>query len=641
MSQDIQILLILMLPLVGGLSDFLLKDNERSVATFFAGLALACSLYLLLSFEGTYLSRWEWFSGFEIGVLVDKSASLLLVLVTLISFLVHLFSKTYMKEDPAKPRYFKKLGFFTFAMLGLIISDNLLLLFIFWELVGFASYLLIGFWYKRENVPSSAKMAFMVNRIADVALFAGILMLNAQSESLFISDQMGTWLILPSVLIAIGAFGKSAQLPFSGWLTKAMVGPTPVSALIHAATMVAAGVYLLYRVSPFLHGEALKMIAIVGAVTTLYAAISATIQNDIKKVLAYSTISQLGYMVIGMGVGARGAAMFHLWTHAFFKAGLFLGAGVIIHYLHKVATDTGREFDAQDMRLMGGLRTQLPITFWTFLICGLALAGIPLFSGFLSKEGIVLASKTWASEVGTWAYLVPDVALVSVIITAFYLARLVTLVFLGESRIGDLIKWRETVAMKIPLVILAIGSIWFVYALSPFSHQTWVHRFFSDARPFDGTQGVLFTTFISITLSIGGIILAYFLFRPGTDFSKGYQNSIEPNGAGARIPYNGFHLTFAYKLIGNLMVYAALKVSWVDKKILDGIVHGMAVSGVVLAKVVNIIDRLVVDGLVNLTGSISKSLGKRLGGVHAREIQTQLIWLLFAIVLILGWILLF
>lgn len=641
MSQDIQILLILILPLIGGLSDFLLKDNDRSVSTFFIAAAFTCSLYSLIIFDNPYSIRWEWFAGFEIGILVDRSANLLLVLVTLISLLVHLFSTTYMEGDRGRPRYFKKLGFFTFAMLGLIISDNLLLLFIFWELVGFASYLLIGFWYDKKGVATSARTAFMVNRIADVALFAGILILNAQHDSIFISDFQETWFLLPSVLVAIGAFGKSAQLPFSGWLTKAMVGPTPVSALIHAATMVAAGVYLLYRVSPFLDGTVLVIVAVVGAVTTLYAALSATVQNDIKKVLAYSTISQLGYMVMGIGVGARGAAMFHLWTHAFFKAGLFLGAGVVIHYLQKLSTQTNNSIDPQDMRIMGGLRNRLPITFWSFLICGFALAGIPLFSGFLSKESIILSSRIWADQIGTWAYLVPDVALLSVIITAFYIARLIVLVFLGESRIGELVHSKESFSMKLPLIILSLGSFWILYAWNPFSHDSWMLQYFNSSPILDGSENTFFITVTSVSLALGGMALAYFLFRPGTDFSKGYMHAGSPRGIGGKALYNGFYLTQAYKSFGSFVLFSAQKIHWADRKVLDGIVHAFAVSGVVLAKVINIVDRLIVDGLVNFIARIAKELGNRLAGIHAREIQSQLIWLLLAIVLILSWILLF
>ncbi|MEP5612548.1 MAG: proton-conducting transporter membrane subunit, partial [Cyclobacteriaceae bacterium] len=327
MNTEVLISLILFLPLLGGFADYLLTDSNRLVSSAFLKGSLMVSIYLLISLDDTYLAKWDWLSNFQIGIFVDKTTVILLVLVSLISLLVHIFSMEYMREEAGKHQYFAKLGFFTFSMMGLLVSDNLILLFVFWELVGFSSYLLIGFWYQKEGVPNAARTAFMVNRVADVALLAGILLLNATSDTIFISEFGETFFFLPSLLIAIGAFGKSAQLPFSGWLVKAMVGPTPISALIHAATMVAAGVYLLFRIGPFLDPNVLIVVALVGAATAFYGALSAVVQNDVKKVLAYSTISQLGYMVVGIGVGAEEASLFHLWTHAFFKTGLFLGAG--------------------------------------------------------------------------------------------------------------------------------------------------------------------------------------------------------------------------------------------------------------------------------------------------------------------------
>ena len=318
MSFDVVIALILFLPAIGGLSDYLLADGKRMVSSVFAAGSFVSSVYLLLSYESAYQIKWEWLSDLHFGILVDGTTAILLALVGLISLLVHVFSIEYMRSDTDRHRYFAKLGFFTFSMMGLLVADSLILLFVFWELVGFSSYLLIGFWYKREGVPGSARMAFMVNRVADVALLAGILLLNSTNDTIFISSFEKTFLFLPSLLIAIGALGKSAQLPFSGWLVKAMAGPTPVSALIHAATMVAAGVYLLFRVGSFLHPTVLIIVALVGGLTAMYGALSAVVQNDIKKLLAYSTVSQLGYMVMGIGVGASEASLFHLWTHAFF-----------------------------------------------------------------------------------------------------------------------------------------------------------------------------------------------------------------------------------------------------------------------------------------------------------------------------------
>ena len=644
MSVGVLISLVVFLPLIGGIAGFLFNDKYRPVSSFSVGVAFLCALYVLVSVDEAYLAKGDWLMNLQIGILVDKPSAILLTLVTFISLLVHLFSKEYMKDDSGRSRYFLKLGFFTFSMLGLLVADSLLLLFIFWELVGFSSYLLIGFWYDRKGISSSARVAFMVNRIADVSLLVGILILNAQGHSLFISEFKDIWLFLPSLLITIGAFGKSAQWPFSGWLTKAMVGPTPVSALIHAATMVAAGVYLLYRIAPVLPSDVTVIISVVGAVTAFYGAISAITQNDIKKILAYSTISQLGYMVIGTGVGAREASMFHLWTHAFFKAGLFLGAGVAIHYLHQLAKENNQVFDPQDIRRMGGLKGRLPLTFLSFVVCGFALAGIPMFSGFLSKESIIYASLVWADQIGTWAYLVPDIALITVVITAFYIGRLIVLVFLGESRSNGIAKnfeFKENLPLQLPLLILATGSLWFFYGWNPLSHTSWLNQFFGSESSSNETYSSALTSLISITLSIGGMVLAYTLFKPGSNFSSSYSTTYQPVSFSGKLVFNGFYLTTVYQSIGNFFYSLSRSLIWIDTRVLDGIIHFFAVGGVVLSKGLYIIDRLIVDGFVNLISIVARALGKGLSGVHSDEIQWQIIWLLLALVLILSWTLLF
>lgn len=638
MSIETLISLIVFLPLIGGLSDFLLGRNRRFVSAVFVGASFILTLHLLFQLDDPYQVRWEWLLDFPIGIAVDNPSAILLALVGFISLLVHLFSLEYMKEDQAKHRYFAKLGFFTFSMMGLLVSDNLILLFVFWELVGFASYLLIGFWFQKEEIASSARLAFMVNRIADVALLAGILILYGNGNTIFISEFNESLFFLPSLLIAIGVFGKSAQLPFSGWLVKAMVGPTPVSAFIHAATMVAAGVYLLFRVGSFLDADVLIVVSLVGVTTALYGAISAITQNDIKKALAYSTISQLGYMVMGIGVQAGEASLFHLWTHAFFKAGLFLGAGVIIHHMHQQ-----KSMDAQDLRLMGGLGKKLPWTYGSFVICGLALAGIPFFSGFMSKEGILLAAWTWAEKFGTWAYLVPDVALITILITAFYIGRFIVLIFLGENRSQQAltrIVFNENSYFKIPLILLAIGSVWLVYDLNPLAHHSFLDVFFGQNNVDPNSFISAAAMGISILLSVSGVILAFFLFKPGSTFSKEYLNSGPPTSAGGRLILNGFYFSDVYQLIGSSIHYTAIGSTWVEKRI-DGFLHFMAIGGVVLGKVLAIFDRLIVDGSVNLSAWMAKFFGSVTRAMHSRESQWQIVWLLIAFVLILSWILFF
>lgn len=612
----------LFLPLMGGLITLATGQTKFSLAGMV--LAFGCSLPSL--FAADTMLIFDWLPGMELMIRVDLMAAILISLVLLVSLLVHVFSVGYMANDAGKARYFAKLGFFTFSMVGLLLADHLILLFVFWELVGLASYLLIGFWYEKDGVPSAARLAFMVNRIADVGLLAGILMVW-QSGTLQLSAMDNQMTVAASLLIAIGAFGKSAQLPFSGWLTKAMVGPTPVSALIHAATMVAAGVYLLIRVSPTLHPTALTVVAIVGALTALYGALCALFQHDLKKILAYSTISQLGYMVLGIGVGGAAASFFHLTTHAFFKAGLFLGAGAIIHYMHKAGTN-----DAQDIRQMGGLRKTLPWTYRTFLMGALALAGIPFFSGFMSKDAIIISAWDWANLQGTWGYLVPDLALITVFLTALYVGRLVLIVFWGDASATNE-KTHEHVVMKWPLVVLAVGSLWIGFNWNPFAHHFWVMGMAGESSL---TTGMV--TFLSILLAGAGTFLAYSFFKPGTSYVLRYRQ-----GEVRRLSllFNGLYLTQGYQKVGHAVARAASLTFAIDQRVVDGLLHWIGIGTVVFSKVLALIDRFVVDGPVNAIGSVSSFFGKWLARLSARDLQTQLAWLLFGAILILSWLLFF
>ncbi|NJM94598.1 MAG: NADH-quinone oxidoreductase subunit L [Cytophagales bacterium] len=362
-------------------------------------------------------------------------------------------------------------------MQGLVVSDNLLLTFLFWELVGFSSYLLIGFWYHKSSAAQAARKAFMMNRVGDLGFLLGLLILWAQYATFDLSqlsqlfsstapaqgiwqghavngiqkssELSSLWLTLMGLGLFCGAVGKSAQFPLFTWLPDAMEGPTPVSALIHAATMVAAGVYLLVRVSALLTAEALVIIAVIGALTALLAALAATVQTDIKKVLAYSTVSQLGYMVLAVGTGAFAAAFFHLMTHAFFKACLFLGAGSVIHAVHRARP----EADAQDMRSMGGLYKSLPWTFVTYAVASAALVGLPFFSGFLSKDLILESAWHWAQGQGGLAWVLPLVAFGTVGITAYYMLRQVVWVF-----------WEPIGAKNTaPYLVKMVHSWWFLW----------------------------------------------------------------------------------------------------------------------------------------------------------------------------------
>ena len=390
--------LILLLPLfsavVIGLGAF--RSRKASAAISVGAVTGSFLLTLLLVAAGGELHpsvAWLAIEGLEIdiGLQIDSLSKLMLCVVTGVGSLIHIFSLGYMKEDRDFSRYFAFLSLFIFSMLGIVLADNFVMMFIFWELVGVSSYLLIGFWFEKPSAADAAKKAFLTNRVGDFGFLIGILMVWAAMGSInfdAIESKLATGTAaitgLAGFLIFCGAMGKSAQAPLHVWLPDAMEGPTPVSALIHAATMVAAGVYMLCRVFFLIKGTwAMEAIAWIGGLTSLIAALMAVQQDDIKRILAYSTLSQLGYMVMAVGLGSPEAAMFHLTTHASFKALLFLGAGSVIVALHH----------EQDIWKMGGLRERMPKTYWTFLIGTMALCGVPLFSGFFSKEAILVSLK--------------------------------------------------------------------------------------------------------------------------------------------------------------------------------------------------------------------------------------------------------
>src|SRR5687767_4705819 len=389
----------------------------------------------------------------DFGLRLDRLSLLMLLIVTGVGGVIHIYSYGYMHEDPGFSRYYASLSLFTFSMLGIVLANNFVMMFVFWELVGVSSYLLIGFWYERPSAADAAKKAFITNRLGDFGFLLGIIMVWAllgtvrfdelQARLVTSPGALGVWGTIAGLLIFCGAVGKSAQFPLHVWLPDAMEGPTPVSALIHAATMVAAGVYMLCRVAFLFSVQALDVIAWIGGFTALLAAVIAVQQNDIKRILAYSTLSQLGYMVMAVGVGGPSAAMFHLTTHAFFKALLFLGAGSVIHALHH----------EQDIWKMGALKKKMPVTFWTFLIGTLALAGVPPFSGFYSKDEILAAAYKHNGALFVVATIVAA-------LTAFYMFRLFFVAFLGapKSEASDHAHESPKV-MTLPLQFLAVLSV--------------------------------------------------------------------------------------------------------------------------------------------------------------------------------------
>ena len=452
--------LILLLPLfssvVIGLGAFRSRTASAAISVGAVAGSFLLTLLLLLVATGGKLHpsvAWLAIEGLEIdiGLQIDSLSKLMLCVVTGVGSLIHIFSLGYMKEDRDFSRYFAFLSLFIFSMLGIVLADNFVMMFIFWELVGVSSYLLIGFWFEKPSAADAAKKAFLTNRVGDFGFLLGILMVWAAMGSInfdAIESKLATGTAaitgLAGFLIFCGAMGKSAQAPLHVWLPDAMEGPTPVSALIHAATMVAAGVYMLCRVFFLIEGTwAMEAIAWIGGLTSLLAALMAVQQDDIKRILAYSTLSQLGYMVMAVGLGSTDAAMFHLTTHASFKALLFLGAGSVIVALHH----------EQDIWKMGGLRERMPKTYWTFLIGTMALCGVPLFSGFFSKEAILAA----ALENSILLFLV---AVFVALLTTFYMTRLFVVAFMGEPRSAQAEHAKESPAvMTVPLLVLAVPSV--------------------------------------------------------------------------------------------------------------------------------------------------------------------------------------
>ncbi len=498
--------LLLFLPLAATVVNqlFLQKSNLAAlVATASAAVTFVLAI-LLMGKDQTASFHWATTGDFhlDVGIKLDGLSTGMMLIVTGVGLLVHIFSLAYMKDDDAKARYFTGLALFMFSMTGIVLSDNFIMTFIFWELVGVSSYLLIGHWYQKVSAADAAKKAFLCNRVGDFGFMIGILMIWGITGTLKFSEMAGPTAVPVGVFSAAvlcifcGAVGKSAQLPLHVWLPDAMEGPTPISALIHAATMVAAGVYMLFRFQLSIGFEAFQglqasdVIAWTGGITSLVAALIAVQQNDIKRVLAYSTLSQLGYMVMAVGFVNGEAGMFHLFTHAWFKALLFLGAGAVIFACHH----------QQDIWKMGGLLKKMPITGFTFLAGYLALIAVPGTSGFFSKEQILEAA--WEKQP-----LLFWVAAFVAVLTAFYMTRVFVVAFLGKSRSEDAENAREVgPLMYVPLIALAVMSLIAGYppiaaSLAPVYNapESWIHL-----GP---------VTFISLGAVILGVVFGFILYH--------------------------------------------------------------------------------------------------------------------------------
>jgi len=573
-----------------------LKEASAYVGILFTLASLIYSILVLFErfSEPTYSTKFEWLTigdlhltaGFE----VNQLNALMLFIVSLVSFLVHTYSKGYMHGDERFPVFYAYLGLFTFAMLGLVISPNLLQTYIFWELVGVGSFLLIGFYYYKEEAKAAAKKAFIMTRIGDVGLFIGMILLFWQTNSfeyseIFSAVEAGavsqTMITLTAILIFIGAVGKSGQFPLHTWLPDAMEGPTPVSALIHAATMVAAGVYLVAALFPlFLASKtALLTIAVIGAVTAIFAASIGLVQTDIKRVLAYSTVSQLGYMMLALGTAGYVAGVFHLMTHAFFKALLFLAAGSVIHAVH-----------TQNIEEMGGLWKKLKLTGPLFLIGTLAISGVPGLSGFFSKDEILIAAWEGGHPV---LFLL---ALIAAFMTAFYMFRLFFMVFTGEARGNQKHVHESPNNMTYPMILLGILAVIAGYVNTPW-FGSFLGDWLVDGNPALGNghiEGPIWIMIAATVVSLAGIYLAYLMY---------YKRSIARNWLSGT---------------GDTLHTILLNKYYVDE------FYQMTVVAVIkaISYLLRFIDVFVVEGLVKGVVGIVQGLGKTGSKMQNGQVQT-------------------
>ncbi|MBI5124063.1 MAG: NADH-quinone oxidoreductase subunit L [Candidatus Omnitrophica bacterium] len=603
-----------------------IKGASAFLSIAASSISLCLSVYtfasLLKGGHSYTLFKWIVFGNqsLNIGVIVDPLTCMMLLVVTIIGTLIQVYSIGYMKGDSRFSRFFAYMSLFMSSMLGLVLADNFIVLLIFWEGVGLCSYLLISFWFEKISAAKAGLKAFITTRIGDTGLLIGVFVLFFSAHTVYFRDLAGITATGPlftaaALLIFCGAIGKSAQVPLHVWLPDAMEGPTPVSALIHAATMVAAGVYLVARCfALFLaHQPALIWVAYIGATTAIFAATIATVNNDIKRILAYSTISQLGFMMMGLGIGGYSAGTFHLMTHAFFKALLFLCAGSVIHSVH-----------TQDIRQMGGIFRNMKITGAAFVIASLAISGVPPFSGFWSKDEIL-------SEVlrNGHPYLFA-IAIATSLLTAFYMFRLIFLVLFGKPR-SELHPHESPKVMTVPLGILAIFAIFVGLLGSPLMNnafQAFMHPGVHENSP---NYPVMFLSTIVAALGIGAAYLFYIL-----------GNKILPIGIRSKFTllynllYNKYYIDEIYNF---LIIKPVIRLSGLAAKfdlgVIDGAVNKAAKAAVVLSNIKSWIDRYIVDGAVNMTARIVGLFSLILRRAQTGYIQTYLLIAFFGLVLII------
>ncbi len=655
-----------LLPFVGFLLQALMgkRSQNGAIALITIALSLLAAGYTFAQVWGNepIHVQWRWFTigqqVFYVGLMLDNVSVLMLLLVAFVALPVHAYSVAYMKGDSGIHRYWTYLSLFCSAMLGLVVADNLLLMYVCWELVGFASYLLIGFWFTRGAAVAANKKAFIVNRIGDIGFLIGFAILYSFLGTLDLNTLFGQeglfatasgaeasgiiahpkipagWLTTAGLAFFLGAMAKSAQFPLHVWLPAAMEGPTSVSSLIHAATMVAAGVFLLARIFPLFDDTALLVIATTGAVTAFVAAYFALTQYDIKKILAYSTISQLGFMMVGIGIGMYQLALFHLVTHAFFKCLLFLGAGAVIHELQHLNDKHQLGIDPQDIRHMGGLRKYMPITFVTMLIASLALAGFPLTAGYLSKDALLIHAFEWAALQNGASVAIPYVLAVASFFTSFYILRLLAKVFLGSPAVGVMTSARPHEAsawMLVPMLVLAACSLFPLFTTSPLNYgQVWLlQKILPMAAlpplPLLHVLVPLLTTMATVAMTL--LVWQWYVKQ---------KYPLKAGGLFFRLSQQqGYVDVFYDRIVAAAVLRCSNVLFWVDKHIIDGAVNGLAALGRILAAIAGWVDQRLVDGFVKLVGKLAWGLGNVLRRSQTGRLQDYMASVFFIILVIL------
>ena len=659
--------LIVLLPLLGAAINFLAGAwlqktfGKRAISLVGCGVVVLAFILALRGFfamlglppENRFMldDLWRWFDvgglNLDIAFWLDPLSMVMTLIITGIGGLIHIYATGYMHDDNAFWRFFAYLNLFTAAMLTLVLGDNLLLLFVGWEGVGLCSYALIGFWYTDHNNARAGNKAFIVNRVGDFGFVLGMFLLfwsfDAQGHGTLTFREMVQWaptikdsllwgwpvITLATLFLFVGATGKSAQIPLFVWLPDAMAGPTPVSALIHAATMVTAGVYMTARMNVFfsMAPTTLHVIAVIGVATALVAASIALTQYDIKKVLAYSTVSQLGYMFIGIGVGGYAAAVFHLMTHAFFKACLFLGAGSVIHAMHH----------EQDMRKMGGLKAWMPVTFITFFISVLAIAGFPPFAGFFSKDEIL-----WlAASNGHWT--IWFLAVCGAGLSAFYMFRQLFMTFYGACRADHHTQehlHESPQVMTLPLIILAVGAVFAGFVglpgvLGGSQFANWLEPVIhahEEAHASHALEWGLMA--VSVSVASLGVFLAYLMYR-----RESLSPAIFANLAGGSLYRLFDHKWYFDEIYQVVFVNGTLLIarfgSLFDQYIIDGIVNGAAALTRFVSWLNGLFDQYIIDGMVNLIANATFGIGNKLRRVQTGNINSYLYGILIAVLLLI------